>query len=94
VLAALQQPRPLQRAQSGDPAEANAAGKAIRRLPSNLKEARAAFGSDAVLAEAMGALLHSTLGDSMASEIRRAEGITNAQQSDADCWWPLVGGLG
>lgn len=94
VLAALRQPRPLPGAQSGDPAKANAADTTIQRLPSNLNEARAAFRSDAVLAEAMGELLHSTLGDSMVSEIRRGEGITNAQQSDGDCWWPLVGGLG
>jgi glutamine synthetase len=93
ILEALKRPRPLPPPQSGDPAGAGADGQTLQRLPSDLNAARTAFARDAVMVDAMGPLLHSSLLDSMASEIQRAEGVPVVQQIERDRWWPLVGDL-
>lgn len=93
ILEALKRPRPLPPPQRGDPAGTGADGQTIGRLPSDLNAARTAFAGDTVLIDAMGSLLHSSLLDSMTSEIQRADGVPVVQQIDGDRWWPLVGGF-
>ena len=91
VLDALRHQRSLPPEQTGDPAlERN---RTIRRLPASLIEARTALEHDAVLQEAMGPLLHGSLLDSLAAEIRNADTKSAEQQVSESCWWPIVGGL-
>ena len=67
--------------------------RTIGRLPSSLVEARTALEHDVVLLEAMGPLLHGSLLDSLAAEIRNAETKSAEQKVGERCWWPIVGGL-
>ncbi len=91
VLDALRDQRTLPPEQTGDPALLS--DHNIPRLPASLVEARMAFESDSVLHEAMGPLLHGSLLDSLAAEIRNAETKSAEQQVIDSCWWPIVGGL-
>ncbi len=91
ALAGLQQPRPLPPPVSGDPAQLPA-GAALR-LPASLAEASAAFAASALLRQAFGEGLHSSLLDSQAAEVRRCASLSDAELAAADAWWPLVGGL-
>ena len=91
VLDALRHERSLPAEQSGDPALVK--DRTIDRLPSSLVEARTALEHDEVLRQAMGPLLHGSLLDSLAAEIRNAETKTAEQQANERCWWPIVGGL-
>ena len=91
VLDALRHERSLPAEQSGDPALVK--DRTIGRLPSSLVEARTALEHDEVLLQAMGPLLHGSLLDSLAAEIRNAETKSAEQQANERCWWPIVGGL-
>ncbi len=91
VLDALRDQRTLPPEQTGDPALLS--DHNIPRLPASLVEARMAFERDSVLHEAMGPLLHGSLLDSLAAEIRNAETKSAEQQVMDSCWWPIVGGL-
>ena len=91
VLDALRHQRSLPAEQSGDPALVK--DRTIDRLPSSLVEARTALEHDEVLRQTMGPLLHGSLLDSLAAEIRNAETKTAEQQANERCWWPIVGGL-
>lgn len=91
ALAGLEQPRPLPPPVSGDPAHLPA-GAAVR-LPATLAQASAAFAASAVLRRAFGEVLHGSLLDSQAAEVRRCAGLSDADLVAADAWWPLVGGL-
>ncbi len=91
VLDALRDQRTLPPEQTGDPALLS--DHNIPRLPASLVEARMAFERDSVLHEAMGPLLHGSLLDSLAAEIRNAETKSAEQQVIDSCWWPIVGGL-
>ena len=91
VLDALRHERSLPAEQSGDPALVK--DRTIGRLPSSLVEARTELEHDEVLLQAMGPLLHGSLLDSLAAEIRNAETKSAEQQANERCWWPIVGGL-
>ena len=91
VLDAMRNQRILPPEQIGDPALVN--DHSLCRLPASLVEARTALEHDAVLLEAMGPLLHGSLLDSLAAEIRNAETKSAEQQVSDSCWWPIVGGL-
>ncbi len=91
VLDALRDQRTLPPEQTGDPALLS--DHNIPKLPASLVEARMAFERDSVLHEAMGPLLHGSLLDSLAAEIRNAETKSAEQQVIDSCWWPIVGGL-
>lgn len=91
ALAGLDEARPLPPPVSGDPAQLPA-GAALR-LPASLAEASAAFAASALLRQAFGEGLHSSLLDSQAAEVRRCAGRDDAELAAADAWWPLVGGL-
>lgn len=91
ALAGLEQPRPLPPPVSGDPAHLPAG--AGMRLPATLAQASAAFAASAVLRRAFGEVLHGSLLDSQAAEVRRCAGLSDADLVAADAWWPLVGGL-
>ena len=91
VLDALRHQRSLPAEQSGDPALVK--DRTIDRLPSSLVKARTALEHDEVLLQAMGPLLHGSLLDSLAAEIRNAETKSAQQQANERCWWPIVGGL-
>ncbi|MEY4352406.1 MAG: GlnA3 [Cyanobacteriota bacterium] len=68
------------------------AGAAVR-LPATLAEASAAFAASGLLRAAFGELLHGSLLDSQAAEVRRCAGLSDADLVAADAWWPLVGGV-
>jgi glutamine synthetase len=91
ALAGLEQPRPLPPPVSGDPAHLPA-GVAVR-LPPSLRKASAAFAASAVLRRAFGEVLHGSLLDSQAAEVRRCSHLDAAGLAAAEAWWPLVGGL-
>jgi glutamine synthetase len=92
ALAGLDEIRQLPPPVSGDPAQLPA-GAALR-LPASLAEASAAFAASALLRQAFGEELHSSLLDSQAAEVRRCAAFSDAELAAADAWWPLVGGLG
>ncbi len=91
ALAGLDEARPLPPPVSGDPAQLPA-GAALR-LPASLAEASAAFAASALLRQAFGEGLHTSLLDSQAAEVRRSAGRDDTELAAADAWWPLVGGL-
>jgi glutamine synthetase len=92
ALAGLDEIRQLPPPVSGDPAHLPA-GAALR-LPASLAEASAAFAASALLRQAFGEELHTSLLDSQAAEVRRCAAFSDAELAAADAWWPLVGGLG
>lgn len=92
ALAGLEQARPLPPPVSGDPAQLPAG--APLRLPASLAEASAAFAASALLRQAVGEELHTSLLDTQAAEVRRCAAFSDAELAVADAWWPLVGGLG
>jgi glutamine synthetase len=92
ALVGLDQARPLPPPVSGDPAHLPA-GAAVR-LPASLAEASAAFAASALLRQAFGEDLHTSLLDSQAAEVRRCAGLSDVALAAADAWWPLVGGVG
>jgi len=91
VLEGFERPQPLSPPVSGDPAYGSCGQ--VRRLPSCLEDASAAFASSAMLQAAMGPSLHGSLLDSQAAEVRRCAGLSPQQLVDGHRWWPLVGGL-
>ncbi|MEB3264705.1 MAG: glutamine synthetase family protein [Synechococcus sp.] len=60
------------------------------RLPTQLAEAVAALRSNALLAQAMGELLHRTLIESREAELRRSAELTEADLIATTCWWPPI----
>lgn len=90
VIDAVTHPCPLPDPIVGDPA---AMDPVPVRLPSSLADARTAFSEDKVLKMAMGELLHGSLLDSIAAEVKRVEDLAPEEQVANACWWPLVGGI-
>ena len=81
-------PLPLPPPVEGDPARLGEAAPA--RLPACLAEASSAFAASALLREAMGELLHSTLLASQQAEQRRCAAMDSEQLIASTRWYPLV----
>lgn len=89
VLDALQRPRELPPALSGDPAAAPAAE--APRLPQTLSEAVRVFGSSPLLLEAMGERLLRTVAEARLAEVRRSESLGDDALITSTRAWPLTG---
>jgi glutamine synthetase len=89
VEASLQTPRPLPAPVSGDPGRKD--GGTAPRLPLDLAAATAAFEASALLRQALGERLHSTVAEARHAEIRRCEGMEEQALIASTCCWPVVG---
>ncbi|MBE9171841.1 glutamine synthetase [Cyanobium sp. LEGE 06143] len=89
VEASLQTPRPLPAPVSGDPGRKD--GGTAPRLPLDLAAATAAFEASALLRQALGERLHSTVAEARHAEIRRCEGMEDQALIASTCCWPVVG---